>query len=293
MRLKLMESMVSELKKQFIDTYPGATEPIARVPVVMVPRKTTKAIMNRVVEKVGAPSRKHHRSSISGEFITGKNGNAVMIYQMAIQSEEQFVCTLFHELGHVLDDSCNSGIIEKIRMATDKAKSEESKNNDILSCGYRIWSEFIADSLMYRVIKSTLNLSLLWGTSAPAKEHLASQAEHCFGKYDFSIRWMHLYEIGQYFALALYLYGKEDHIEASDEELGLGICNPEIAGLVREMLDILCKQLAGADFWKVTECTLKYLGQIYEDMKLFYSDKYSEDGTGFMCIYDFDEIPFY
>ena len=257
MYLKHMESMSAELKKRFVEIYPESEDAIRCLHTVMVPRKTTRTTMMQVIEEVGGPPRKHHRSSVSGEMVRGKNGNAVMIYQMAIRCEDQFVCTFYHELGHAFDSGVNGEIFERITQITDW--------NDFLHIGYGVWSELIADSLMYKIAGEERKLSLLWGEEPLA--HLQSSAKYCFDRYCFSVKWRQLYDMGQYFALGLFLFWKDGDLDASDELLGISCYKPELVKLIREMFYILGEQMNNPNFWRIPESTLKELGSIYAEMK--------------------------
>jgi hypothetical protein len=264
MYLRHMESMSVKLKKRFVEIYPESEDAIRCLHTVMVPRKTTRTTMMQVIEEVGGPPRKHHRSSVSGEMVRGKNGNAVMIYQMAIRCEDQFVCTFYHELGHAFDSGVNDEIFERITQIKDW--------NDFLHIGYGVWSEFIADSLMYKIAGEERKLSLLWGEEPPA--HLQSSAKYCFDRYCFSVKWRQLYDIGQYFALGLFLFWKDGDLDASDELLGISCYKPELVKLIREI------------FWRISGSTLKELGSIYAEMKQFYID---DDRTA-VDFFDLDEL---
>ena len=72
MYLRHMESMSVKLKKRFVEIYPESEDAIRCLHTVMVPRKTTRTTMMQVIEEVGGPPRKHHRSSVSGEMVRGK-----------------------------------------------------------------------------------------------------------------------------------------------------------------------------------------------------------------------------
>ena len=200
MYLRHMESISAELKKRFVEIYRESEDAIRCLYTVMVPRKTTKATMMQVIEEVGGPPRKHHRSSVSGEMVRGKNGNAVMIYQMAIRCEEQFVCTFYHELGHAFDAGANGEIFERISKITDW--------KDSLHIGYGVWSEFVADSLMYKIAGEERELSLFLGEETTV--HLQSSAKYCFDKYCFSVKWRQLYDMGKYFALVFFFFGRTE-----------------------------------------------------------------------------------
>ena len=238
MYLRHMESMSVKLKKRFVENYPESEDAIRCLHTVMVPRKTTRTTMMQVIEEVGGPPRKHHRSSVSGEMVRGKNGNAVMIYQMAIRCEDQFVCTFYHELGHAFDSGVNGEIFERITQIKDW--------NDFLHIGYGVWSEFIADSLMYKIAGEERKLSLLWGEEPPA--HLQSSAKYCFERYCFSVKWRQLYDIDQYFALGLFLFWKDGDLDASDELMGISCYKPELVKLIREIFYILGEQMNNPDF---------------------------------------------
>lgn len=276
MYLRHMESMSVKLKKRFVEIYPESEDAIRCLHTVMFPRKTTRTTMMQVIEEVGGLPRKHHRSSVSGEMVRGKNGNAVMIYQIAIRCEDQFVCTFYHELGHAFDSGVNGEIFERITQITDW--------NDFLHIGYGVWSEFIADSLMYKIAGEERKLSLLWGEEPPA--HLQSSAKYCFDRYCFSVKRRQLYDIGQYFALGLFLFWKDGDLDASDELLGINCYKPELVKLIREMFYILGEQMNNPDFWRISESTLKELGSIYAEMKQFYID---DDRTAF-DFFDLDEL---
>jgi hypothetical protein len=276
MYLRHMESMSVKLKKRFVEIYPESEDAIRCLHTVMVPRKTTRTTMMQVIEEVGGLPRKHHRSSVSGEMVRGKNGNAVMIYQISIRCEDQFVCTFYHELGHAFDSGVNGEIFERITQITDW--------NDFLHIGYGVWSEFIADSLMYKIAGEERKLSLLWGEEPPA--HLQSSAKYCFDRYCFSVKRRQLYDIGQYFALGLFLFWKDGDLDASDELLGINCYKLELVKLIREMFYILGEQMNNPDFWRISESTLKELGSIYAEMKQFYID---DDRTAF-DFFDLDEL---
>lgn len=276
MYLRHMESMSVKLKKRFVEIYPESEDAIRCLHTVMVPRNTTRTTMMQVIEEVGGLPRKHHRSSVSGEMVRGKNGNAVMIYQIAIRCEDQFVCTFYHELGHAFDSGVNGEIFERITQITDW--------NDFLHIGYGVWSEFIADSLMYKIAGEERKLSLLWGEEPPA--HLQSSAKYCFDRYCFSVKRRQLYDIGQYFALGLFLFWKDGDLDASDELLGINCYKLELVKLIREMFYILGEQMNNPNFWRISESTLKELGSIYAEMKQFYID---DDRTAF-DFFDLDEL---
>ncbi len=276
MYLRHMESMSVKLKKRFVEIYPESEDAIRCLHTVMVPRKTTRTTMMQVIEEVGGLPRKHHRSSVSGEMVRGKNGNAVMIYQIAIRCEDQFVCTFYHELGHAFDSGVNGEIFERITQITDW--------NDFLHIGYGVWSEFIADSLMYKIAGEERKLSLLWGEEPPA--HLQSSAKYCFDRYCFSVKRRQLYDMGQYFALGLFLFWKDGDLDASDELLGISCYKPELVKPIREMFYILGEQMNNPNFWRIPESTLKELGSIYAEMKQFYID---DDRTAF-DFFDLDDL---
>ena len=285
MYLRKMEFMSVELKKMFVEVYPESEDAIRCLHTVMVPRKTTKATMMQVVEEVGGPPRKHHRSSVSGEMVRGKNGNAVMIYQMAIRCEDQFVCTFYHELGHAFDADVNGEIFERISKISDL--------NNLLHIGYGVWSEFIVDSLMYKIAGEERELSLLWGEEPTV--HLQSSAKYCFDRYCFSVKWRQFYDMGQYFALGLFLFWKDRDMDVSDDELGISCYKPGLVKIIRKMLYILGEQLDKPDFWRISESTLKELGGIYAEMKQFYIDD-DRETFEFFCMEEFDipdGIPFF
>ena len=187
------------------------------------------------------------------------------------------VCgTFYHELGHAFDSGVNGEIFERITQITDW--------NDFLHIGYGVWSEFIADSLMYKIAGEERKLSLLWGEEPPA--HLQSSAKYCFDRYCFSVKRRQLYDIGQYFALGLFLFWKDGDLDASDELLGINCYKLELVKLIREMFYILGEQMNNPDFWRISESTLKELGSIYAEMKQFYID---DDRTAF-DFFDLDEL---
>ena len=75
-------------------------------------------------------------------------------------------------------------------------------------------------------------------------------------------------------------------MDASDDKLGISGYKSELIKIIREMIYILGEQLDKPDFWRISESTLKELGNIYAKMKQFYID---DDRTAF-DFFDLDEL---
>ena len=270
--------MISQ--KQIKEYIPSAVEAFREVmPPVDVPypefriasATTLKKVRAELLEMTGSTNVNVAEPYTSVmETIHGAKGDAVLVYQKYCPEEKAaFEHALWHEMGHFYSTACDKNGFD---VYGDQGEHEDK----IKETGYRLWTEFVAESISNRVGAKIYPDRVFEEEWRPVYGRIQLSLHNAYNTYPYSFS---EYDLAFYFATLLTDPIAIEFLKRASENR-LDVMDPfslfrlpkKYKDPIFELYDFLKEKVAEERFWEIDSDFLDDLGNLM--MRLNYMNAY-------------------
>ena len=249
MTIHTLQSLVPQVKAQFIETYPGSTAIIQSTDVRILSERNRTAERQKIFDFCKARFRDDKPNE--GEGVIGAAHAAVILYAHTFKSHTRFKHVLLHELGHIYS-------LSLIKELFHESEADTLANRDtLIRSGMCFWSEFIAETIAYIADDAD--------TFPPMQREIA-RMEQLIDEALYS-GYLDPYSLAFYMAMSFENPAIIAWSEAHENQIPLSNrCDDEAITLISTLSNVLGQQWEKDDYIRIDRATLETVGQCVEDL---------------------------